>query len=493
VTHAEASKRLPAAAFGHIGAPSHVNELHDTDQALDTELTSVLELSPRRKLIFAIVSVALFMASVDQTIVATALPLVQSELHTHINWSIWTITTYSLGQVLAMPVAGKLSDQFGRKRIFISAAVLFTTASLCCGLATSIYMLIILRGVQAIGGGAFMPSATGIVADHFGQDRDRAVAMFTSIFPIGGIVGPILGGVIATYWSWRGIFLVNVPVGILLIVLCLKFLPSSGRRTRAPVDVAGVALLGVMILGVMFGFTLLGTSSIGVASWEFFVPELVGVAAAYAFLRHMRRHATPFIPVRLLYGRGFGIMNLINMVYGSAALGLASLVPLYAEERFGLPTLDASTLLTARALGMIAIAGMASMALRRTGTRWPMAIGFSILAAGMLMLALPPAFFHPYVALAIAAGITGLGMGMAVPASNNATLQLAPDQIAAIAGLRGMFRQSGGILALSVTTALIAKSTQPAQLESHIFVVFSIFLLLLVPLNLLVPDHRGSW
>jgi MFS family permease len=125
----------------------------------------------RRNLIFAIVSIGLFMASIDQTIVATALPAIQKELHTQINWSGWTITIYALGQVLAMPMAGKISDMYGRKRVFLVAAVVFTVSSLCCGFAGNIYLLLLPRAAQALGGGAFMPSATGIVSDHFGAQR----------------------------------------------------------------------------------------------------------------------------------------------------------------------------------------------------------------------------------------------------------------------------------------------------------------------------------
>src|SRR5215472_1142152 len=121
-----------------------------------------------RYVVFTIVSIALLMASVDQTIVATALPAIQRELHAQVNWSSWTITIYALGQVLVMPLAGKLGDQYGRKRIFLGAAVLFTTASLCCGFAGNIYLLIVLRAVQSVGGGAFMPTATGIVSQQFG-------------------------------------------------------------------------------------------------------------------------------------------------------------------------------------------------------------------------------------------------------------------------------------------------------------------------------------
>src|SRR3984957_12999871 len=125
------------------------------------------EALPGRHVVFTIVSLALLMASVDQTIVATALPSLQHDLHAQVNWSSWTITIYALGQILVMPLAGKLGDQYGRKRIFLGAAVLFTTASLCCGFANDIYLLIVLRACQAIGGGAFMPSATGIVAQIF--------------------------------------------------------------------------------------------------------------------------------------------------------------------------------------------------------------------------------------------------------------------------------------------------------------------------------------
>src|SRR6201985_278861 len=161
----------------------------------------------RRNVIFAIVSIGLFMASVDQTIVATALPAIEKELHATINWSGWTISVYALGQVIAMPMAGKISDMYGRKKVFMISAAVFTVASLCCGFASNMALLLVPRFLQALGGGAFMPSATGIVADHFGPERDRAVGLFTSILPVGGIIGPIVGGVFVSYWSWRGIFL----------------------------------------------------------------------------------------------------------------------------------------------------------------------------------------------------------------------------------------------------------------------------------------------
>ncbi len=447
----------------------------------------------RRVVIFAVVSIALLMASVDQTIVATALPSIQRDLAAPVNWSSWTITVYSLGQVMVMPLAGKVGDQFGRKQIFLGAAVLFTAASLCCGLADNIYLLIVLRAIQAIGGGAFMPSATGIVTGLFGQDRDRAVGLFASIFPIGGIIGPVLGGVFVTYWTWRGIFFVNIPIGILLVVLGAIFIPDIARRPDRHLDIRGVVLLGVTLLAAMLGIGYLGGAHGDPLSAYFLVPECLAAASAMAFVRHSARAESPFISLRFLAGRGFGVMNLLNFLYGSAVLGFAPLVPLYAEERYGLPALAAGTLLTARAVGMIATAGLSVYLLRRTGYRWPIAVGFALSAAGLIATATSPHGLPVYGWLALATGVCGIGMGISTPASNNATLQLAPDHAAAVAGLRGMFRQSGAITAVSITAAIVARSADPGLAQAHVFLVFAAVLLGALPLVFLVPEHRGRW
>jgi EmrB/QacA subfamily drug resistance transporter len=446
----------------------------------------------RRKLIFAIVSIGLFMASIDQTIVATALPAIEKELHAGINWSSWTISIYALGQVIAMPLAGKISDMYGRKKVFMISAAVFTLSSLCCGFAPNITFLLIARFIQALGGGAFMPSATGIVADHFGEQRDRAVGLFTSIFPIGGIVGPVVGGLFVSYWTWRGIFLINVPIGIVLILLTARFIPSSATRPAGRVDITGVLLLAGLLVTAMFGITYLGSGNVQFYDPVFLISEAAAVGFGWLFVRHSRTDKAPFIPYELLHGRGFGLMNVINYLNGAAALGFAALVPLYAENRYGIAALGAGTLLTARAVGMIAVAGLAAMTLRRTGYRWPMIIGFVALAGGMVLMAIP-AHFSPYAWLALGAAVSGIGMGIAVPASNNASLQLAPDQIAAITGLRGMFRQAGAITAVSVTTAVLARSAHPGITQAYVFVVFAVILVALVPLVRLVPEHHGGW
>ncbi|HLI51345.1 MAG TPA: MFS transporter, partial [Thermomicrobiaceae bacterium] len=149
----------------------------------------------REVLIFVIVSLALLMSSIDNTIVSVGLPDMMSGLKTNLIWISWVITAYSLAQTIVMPMAGKLSDDLGRKRLFLGCVVVFTTSSFLCAIAPNVYLLIFFRVLQAIGGGAFMPSAAGIVSDVFGtKHRATAIGLFTSVFPIGGIIGPNLGG-----------------------------------------------------------------------------------------------------------------------------------------------------------------------------------------------------------------------------------------------------------------------------------------------------------
>ncbi len=448
---------------------------------------------PGRYRVFAVVSAALFMSSVDQTIVATGLGTLQRDLHSTINWSSWTITIYALGQIVAMPLAGSVSDQYGRKNVFVAGILIFTISSLGCGLSQNIQTLLVLRAVQALGGGCLTPAATGIVADEFGRDRDRAIGFFSSIFPIGGMTGPILGGLFVTYWSWRGIFLINVPIGLALCVVAMVRIPSRSVRRPARFDVVGVGLLGGGLLGCMAAISYLGTGTARVTDAWFTGPAAAGVLLLCGFLRHSARAPAPFVSISLLAGPGWGVVNFINFFYGAAALGFGPLIPVYAEQRYQLEPLGAGSLLSARSIGMVVVAGVATMALRRTGTRKPIVVGYLIGAIGMALVAIRPLGMSPYVWLSVGAAVAGIGMGISTPASNNAGMQLAPGAAASAAGLRGMFRQAGSITGVSVIAAIVARNDHPAQTEAAGFLAFAVVLVLLLPLVRLVPDQRGRW
>jgi MFS family permease len=253
--------------------------------------------------------------------------------------------------------------------------------------------------------------------------------------------------------------------------------------------------MAAFVLAANFGITSIGSRRTEVYDPVFLVPELGALGLAYLFVRHARRAPDPFIPMRIIRARGFAVMNTENLLWGAVGFGVASLVPLYAEQRYHLAALNAGTLLTARGVGAIAIGAIAAMALRRTGYRLPMMVGFAIVAAGTVMMAIGPRWgVSPYVWLSVGAGITGLGNGTANPASRNACLQISPEEVAAITGLRQMFVYMGIIFSVSTVTAILNRSGDSGLTQAHIYwVVAGVLVLVMAPLALRVPEHRGSW
>jgi EmrB/QacA subfamily drug resistance transporter len=448
-----------------------------------------------RKIILGIVVMALFMSTVDTTIVATALPAIHRGLHATINWAGWTITMYGLGMVVALPTAGKLSDQFGRRRVFLIGVTLFTTASLICGFSTDIYMLVAFRAVQAIGGGTLQPSSAGIVSDNFGRNRDRVLGLFGTITAAGQVTGPVLGGLFVAYLSWRWIFFVNVPIGIVLIALIYKFIPPSVRRETSRVDVKGAVLFASFIVASIFGISELGIGHASPLAPMVLVPESCAALLFYCFARHLSHVEDSFIPLRLLRAKGFAAVNGISILWGVCGFGTISLIPLYAVQRYHLMALDAGTLLTARAFGMIMVGAIATIALRRTGYRLPMMVGFTVVALGTMAMSIAPRLgFSPYLWLSIGACIAGIGNGMANPSSKNASMQLAPESVAAIIGLRSMFNNVGIIFSVSIVTAILSRSADPGLAQAHIlWIVAAILFFVMVPLVTRVPEHKGRW
>src|SRR6185437_14156887 len=332
-------------------------------------------------------------------------------------------------------------------------------------------------------------------AEHFGKDRDRAIGMFGTIASGGQVMGPVIGGLLVGYLSWRWIFLVNVPIGIVLLGALVKFVPDSPRLARTRTDVRGLVLMGLFILAANFGITSIGIRGTTFSDPVFLVPVVSAFIALYLLVRHTQRSAEPFIPARLLHARGFAVMNSLNLLWGVVGFGVASLAPLYAEDRYHLAALSAGTLLAARGVGAIVVGAAAAMALRRTGYRIPLVAGFAVVAIGTAAMAIAPQFgLSPYVWLSIGAGITGLGNGIANPASRNACLQIAPNEVAAITGLRQMFVFTGIIFSVSTVTAILNRSANPGLAQAHVlWVVAAILLVVMVPLVFRVPEHKGSW
>jgi MFS family permease len=451
----------------------------------------------RRGVIFAIIALALMMMAIDSTIVATALHSLQHDLNAPINWAGWTITAYSFGFLLMLPVTGKLSEQYGRRRVFLFSVAAFTIASLLCGLSTNIYTLVALRAVQAAGGAGFTPSATGLVIDHFGTERDRAVSLFGSIFPIGALIGPIFGGIFVTYWSWRGIFFVNVPLGLTSVYLAHRFIPPdvlSSRKKKSKMDWPGMSALGIGLFTAMMAISSLGEPGISVWSPSFAAYGVVAVAALWWFLHHIHGRTAPFIDPELIHGANFGVVNIVNAIYGGVRSGMIALLPLYAINRYGVDALSSGTLLIAQGVATILFSLMAALGIRRTGYRLPLYAGGAVVGLGVALLAVQPiGGLSPYAWLAAAAFLIGMGGGGLNPASRNAGLQLAPDRSSTLAAVRTMSLQIGQITTVSVVTAILTRATNPGAAQALVYMVSALVFFVAMPLVARIPEHKGAW
>jgi hypothetical protein len=226
----------------------------------------------------------------------------------------------------------------------------------------------------------------------------------------------------------------------------------------------------------------------------FLIPMATAIVALWMFFRHINRSAHPFIAPKLISGPGFGAVNLFNGLYGGVTGGVVALIPLYAWTRYGINELHSSTLLIAQGAASIVLSIVGAFALRRTGYRLPLYIGGAVNAAGMLLLALNPVgAITPYAWLAVSALLLGIGRGVNNPASRNAGIQLAPESSSTLAALRTMSMQIGMIVTVSVDTAILASSQDPALTQAWLFALAGPLLIVALPLITRVPEHRGAW
>jgi EmrB/QacA subfamily drug resistance transporter len=455
----------------------------------------------RRYLIFASGGLSLFMYSIDSTAVAVAFPHFIRDFGTNVLWAGWTISIYMVAVTSVMPLMGKLSDSFGRKNLFLCSLMLFTASSLACGLAPNISSLIAFRFLQGIGGASFLPTTAGIVSDQFPESRERAIGLFSSIFSIGGIVGPNLGGWIVSRYSWRYIFYINLPIGIALAVLILLLLEAPPLRSHPHIDVRGAAYFFGAILFLMLGLNHLAedfaSSSLLVAA------ALLGLSALFVYLFACQEQVepNPILDLTLLKSTPFLAANLYNMMVGAGIFGIVSFLPLYATSVHRLSTLASGMILTPRSIGVICTSTVTSFHLRRWGYRRPMVWGLSIMALSTFLLGdhqfriarLIGLHWGPAETLAALIMGTGIGLGIALPASNNACIELMPTKVATITGLRGMFRYVGGAFGISVTTIILHAAAIPTTGFPITFLTFSLALLLTIPLVFLMPTGKTGW
>lgn len=438
------------------------------------------------------------MSSMDNTIIGIGLPTIMDALHTNIAWVGWVFTAYQLTQTIMMPIAGKVSDEWGRKRVFIGAVVLFVSSSVGVGLSQNIYMMIFFRVTQAIGGAAFMPSATGIIADAFGSSRRAtAIGLLGSIFPIGVMLGPNVGGFVLEYLSWRWMFFVSFPLGILVLLTAPFILPKDKPvKSKRNVDLMGAGLFAGGIASLLYGMTAWGNNngSINLLTLVFF-----GIGASFLalFWRHIHHTATPLIEIDLLKRPAFVAANIYNTIYGLGTFGVFAFMPYYIIVEYNMSPRDVGIALTPRLVLIMVSSILVSFLLPKIGYRKPMILGPLLVGASLILLALA---LHDVTifgldipdmwTLAFILTFGGIGMGIANPASNNAALDLVPEKIASITGLRGTIRGAGGVLGIALVTLYLSGVEDRAAGLANVFIFTTVLMWVVLPVVFFIPDAR---
>ncbi|MFP5229097.1 MAG: DHA2 family efflux MFS transporter permease subunit [Acidobacteriota bacterium] len=422
--------------------------------------------SANRWMIAVSVMTATFMVVLDSSVAAVALPHIAGNLSASTDEATWVLTSYLVSNAIMLPATGWITGRIGRKRLLILSIILFTAASLLCGLAIDMPMLILARVLQGIGGGGMQPLAQAILLESFPpREHGTAMAVYGVGIVVAPVIGPTLGGWITDSYSWRWIFYINLPVGVLALFLAGLYIedpPYILRKIQGAIDYLGFVLMALWLGSLQLVLDKGQESDWFGATWIRWT-AFVSVAAFVCFLSRELRSHDPIVQLHVLRNRNFAMGTLITALFGFVLYGITALLPLFLQTLLGYPALDSGLAVSPRGIGsMLAMLVAGGLAARLDG-RVMLAGGLCIFGLSTLMLS------HVNLTIGIAAVavpciINGFGGGLTfVPLTTMAMGRLRREEIGNASGIYNLMRNIGGSIGIAAVTTLLVRRSQVHQ------------------------------
>ena len=416
----------------------------------------------RGGLIMIGVLLGMLLASLDQTIVGTAMPRVIAELHGLEHYA-WVFTAYMLASTVSVPIYGKLSDIYGRRPFFLAGMIIFLAGSALCGVAQDMTQLILFRGIQGLGAGAMMPIAIAIIGDIFSPaERGKWQGLMMAIFGLSSIVGPVLGGWLTDGWGWRWVFYVNMPVGLIAIVTAGLVLPRQIHRRDHQIDFLGAATLVAGTTPLLLAFSWAGVEH----AWN--SPQIIGLVTIAlvllaVFIRVEFRAAEPIISPNLFHNRVFTV-SVISMFLTTAGMfGTIMYLPLFIQGVLGTSAADSGLVLTPMMVGFMVSSIIGGQILARTGRyKIPALAGFTIAGIGMFLLSRMTVDADNLLVIRNML-VTGLGIGVMMSLFTIVVQNAFPrERLGEATASLQFFRSIGGTIGVAILGSVMSNRFQMA-------------------------------